>query len=63
VANCPFDFSSPRKCPEKIDNTYVLDKKENLLHHFLTKKNNLRMSVYTNQPAVHIYVGEIVLML
>jgi aldose 1-epimerase len=28
VANCPFDFSSPRKCPEKIDNTYVLDKEE-----------------------------------
>jgi aldose 1-epimerase len=57
VANCPFDFSSPRKCPEKIDNTYVLDKKEEFAASLFNKKNNLRMSVYTNQPAVHIYVG------
>lgn len=57
VANCPFDFSSPRKCPEKIDNTYVLDKKEEYAASLFNKNNNLRMSVYTNQPAVHIYVG------
>jgi aldose 1-epimerase len=57
VANCPFDFSSPRKCPEKIDTTYVLDKKEEFAASLFNKKNKLKMSVYTNQPAVHIYVG------
>ncbi|MGO4819891.1 MULTISPECIES: aldose epimerase family protein [unclassified Flavobacterium] len=57
VANCPFDFSKPRNCPVKIDNTYVLDKKEEFAASLFNKKNNLRMSVYTNQPAVHIYVG------
>jgi aldose 1-epimerase len=57
VANCPFDFSLPRKCPEKIDNTYVLDKKEEFAASLFSKKNNLKMSVHTNQPAVHIYVG------
>jgi aldose 1-epimerase len=32
-------------------------KKEEFAASLLTKKNNLRMSVYTNQPVVHIYVG------
>ena len=55
--NHPFNFSSPRKCPAKIDNTFVLDKKNELAAYLFSKKNNLKMTVYTDQPALHIYVG------
>ena len=57
LANCPFDFNVPKKCPLKIDNTFVLDKETHLAASLYSKKNNLKMEVYTNQPAVHIYVG------
>ena len=57
VANCPFDFTLPRKCPAKIDNTFILNKENEFAASLFNKKNNLKMSVYTNQPGVHIYVG------
>lgn len=57
VANCPFDFSLPKKCPSIIDNTFILDKEDKFAASLFNKNNNLKMSVYTNQPAVHIYVG------
>lgn len=57
VANCPFDFSIPKNYPQKIDNTFILDKKTELSASLYSKKNNLKMEVYTNQPAVHLYVG------
>ncbi len=57
VANCPFDFTSPRKCPSKIDNTFILNKENEFAASLFNKSNNLKMSVYTNQPGVHIYVG------
>lgn len=57
VARSPFDFSSPKECPTKIDNTFVLNDNDNVSAILISKKNNLKMSVFTNQPAVHIYVG------
>jgi aldose 1-epimerase len=57
VCNCPFDFTTFQKCPQKIDSTYVLNKKEEFAASLFNKKNNLRLSVYTNQPSVHLYVG------
>ena len=57
VANCPFDFSLPKKCPKNIDSTFVLNQEKELAAKLYSKKKNLKMSVYTNQPAVHIYVG------
>jgi aldose 1-epimerase len=57
LANSPFDFSQPKKCPSKIDNTFVLENENEFAALLFSKKNNLKMSVYTNQPAVHIYVG------
>lgn len=53
----PFDFNSPKKCPTKIDNTFVLNKETEIAATLFSTKNNLKMSVTTNQPAVHIYVG------
>jgi aldose 1-epimerase len=53
----PFDFNKPKKCPSKIDNTFVLEKENEFAALLFNKKNNLKMTVYTNQPGVHIYVG------
>jgi aldose 1-epimerase len=52
-----FDFSVPKMCPDKIDNTFVLESKNKFAASLFSKKNNLRMTVFTNQPGVHIYVG------
>lgn len=57
VADSPFDFSEEKKCPLQIDNTFVLDKNNSIAASLYSQKNKLRMNVYTNQPAVHIYVG------
>jgi len=57
VAKCPFDFTQSRECPSKIDNTFILEKENELAASLLSERNNLKMSVYTDQPAVHIYVG------
>ena len=57
VANCPFDFTSARTCPSKIDTTFVLNKEKEYAASLYNSDKTLKMSVYTNQPAVHIYVG------
>ena len=57
VANCPFDFSEEKNCPVSIDNTFVLNKKNRIAAALYSKQNQLKMSVFTNQPSVHIYVG------
>jgi aldose 1-epimerase len=53
----PLDYNTPKECPTKVDNTFVLNKETELAASLYSKKNKLKMSVYTNQPAVHIYVG------
>lgn len=55
LKNHDFDFSSAKSCPISIDNTFVL-KDENAAI-LISKKNKLKMTVTTSQPAVHIYVG------
>ena len=57
VANCPFDFTEEKKCPLSIDNTFVLHEKNRIAAALYSKQNELKMSVYTNQPGVHIYIG------
>ncbi|MFV8324471.1 aldose epimerase family protein [Flavobacterium sp. ZS1P14] len=57
TADSSFDFSQPKKCPSRIDTTFVLEKENEFSASLFNKKNNLKMAVYTNQPAVHIYVG------
>jgi aldose 1-epimerase len=52
-----FDFFTPKKCPSKIDNTFILDRKDEFAASLFNKNNNLKMTVYTDQPGVHIYVG------
>ena len=57
TANSCFDFSRAEKCPSKIDATFVLDPDSKLAASLFNKRNNLKMEVFTDQPAVHIYVG------
>jgi aldose 1-epimerase len=53
----PFDFSTPKSCPNSIDNTFVLEKNSTTNAVLFSAKNKLKMAVTTNQPALHIYVG------
>lgn len=53
LKNHPFDFSSAKPCPNSIDNTFVLEN-ENAV---TLSNDKIKMTVLTNQPAVHIYVG------
>ena len=57
LENNDFDFFTPKKCPVVIDNTFVLDRKDEFAASLFNKNNNLKMTVYTDQPGVHIYVG------
>ncbi|MEC4004572.1 aldose epimerase family protein [Flavobacterium sp. SUN052] len=55
LKNHPFDFSEIKNCPTSIDNTFVLENSKAAV--LTSDKTKLKMTVTTNQPAVHIYVG------
>ncbi|PXY45026.1 aldose epimerase family protein [Flavobacterium hydrophilum] len=57
LSNHDFDFRKPKKCPATIDTSFVLEPKDTIVAQLFSSKNNLQMSVYTDQPSVHIYVG------
>ncbi len=55
LRNHTYDFSEPKESPVIIDNTFVLNN-----HNAATlygEKSKIKMTVITNQPAVHVYVG------
>lgn len=55
LKNHDFDFSSPKNCPTAIDNTFVLEGKEAAT--LYSENTRIKMTVITNQPGVHVYVG------
>jgi aldose 1-epimerase len=55
--NTEFDFLTAKKVPSKIDNTFVLNQKDEFAAALFSRNNNLKMTVFTNQPGIHIYVG------
>lgn len=57
LENNPFNFNQAKKCPQKIDTSFVLNDVEKFSASLYSSNNNLKMLVYTNQPAIHIYVG------
>ncbi|WP_413997899.1 aldose epimerase family protein [Flavobacterium sp. W1B] len=57
VANGTFDYRTAKKCPTNIDDTFVLENQNEFAASLFNKANDLKMTVYTNQPGVHIYVG------
>lgn len=56
-ASTPYDYTYERDCPTMIDTTFVLNNTSDSAASLYSLKNKLKMSVYTNQPAVHVYVG------
>lgn len=52
-----FDFSSERKCPDFIDDSFVLQDHSLPAATLRSKKTGLMLSVFTDQPSVHIYLG------
>lgn len=55
--NSSYDYITSKPCPESIDTTFIIKDEDVFAATLFNQKNNLRMSVFTNQPAVHIYVG------
>ncbi|MFN3967968.1 aldose epimerase family protein [Flavobacterium sp.] len=55
LKNHAFDFSNPKNCPTSIDNTFVLESKEAVT--LYSENTKIKMTILTNQPGVHIYVG------
>jgi aldose 1-epimerase len=51
------DFSTPKKIDIPLDYTFSTIGNQRAVAHLTSTKNNLKMSVFTDQPAVHIYVG------
>jgi aldose 1-epimerase len=57
IRNSRFDYANPTASPKSLDNTFVIKDYDNPAAVLYSKSKKLRMSVFTNQPAVHIYVG------
>lgn len=53
-----FDFRTLTEIPQQLDNSFVLNGDYTLPAAVLaSSESGLKMTVYTNQPSVHIYVG------
>jgi aldose 1-epimerase len=52
-----YDFKTPSCCPAKIDNSFVLGANAQPAATLSSDKTGLKMTVTTDQPSVHIYVG------
>ena len=57
VQSTEWDYTNLKLCPEAIDTTFAVNTKETLVATLLSKENNLKMEVFTNQPGLHVYVG------
>ncbi|WP_264525900.1 aldose epimerase family protein [Flavobacterium sp. N502536] len=52
-----FDFRTAKKCPQSIDNSFVIESENEVAAILFSTTNKLQMKVFTDQPSVHIYVG------
>jgi len=57
VANTAADFNEGGKVPSSIDTSFVLENSNEPVASLYSDKTGLKMTVYTNQSSVHIYVG------
>lgn len=57
VTGTNLDFTKTAACPQSIDNSFVLTNNGQPAASLYSPANGLKMTVYTNQPSVHIYVG------
>lgn len=57
VKNTAFDFNTVKAAPVSIDNSFVLNDDNMPAATLYSAANGIEMTVFTNQPSVHIYVG------
>ncbi|MXN92110.1 galactose-1-epimerase [Flavobacterium sp. Sd200] len=57
VKDTEFDYNSAVDAPLSIDRSFVLENDTEPAASLYSEKTGLKMTVYTNQPSVHIYVG------
>jgi aldose 1-epimerase len=57
AADKGFDFTQSRICPSKIDDTFVIQDDTKPAAVLQSAGTGLKMTVYSDQPALHIYVG------
>ncbi|MFN3640800.1 MAG: aldose epimerase family protein [Flavobacterium sp.] len=51
------NFSTPKKIEKPMDYTFPVSEQHKAVAYLYSKKNQLKMSVFTDQPAVHVYLG------
>jgi aldose 1-epimerase len=52
-----YNFNPIKKCPLFIDNTFVLSEKDQIAASLSSSTTHIKMEVFTDQPAVHVYIG------
>ncbi|WP_428230652.1 aldose epimerase family protein [Flavobacterium sp.] len=52
-----FDFRIKKACPPVIDHSFIIEPTNDVVAQLYSSKHNLQMSVCTNQPSVHVFVG------
>jgi aldose 1-epimerase len=58
LTNHPFDFRETKIIPDSMDDTFVLkDSNEVPAAILKSEKSGLSLSVFTNQPGLHVYIG------
>jgi aldose 1-epimerase len=57
VKGTNLDFNATASAPLSIDSSFVLENNNTPTASLSSEKTGLKMTVYTNQPSVHIYVG------
>ena len=57
VKGTAIDFNEGATVPASIDTSFVLENNNEPAASLYSAKTGLKMTVYTNQPSVHIYVG------
>ena len=57
VRNTMMDFNQGGKVPSSIDTSFVLENNSEPVASLYSATTGLKMTVYTDQPSVHIYVG------
>ena len=57
VKGTAIDFNGGATVPSSIDTSFILENNDRPAASLYSAKTGLKMTVYTNQPSVHIYVG------
>ena len=57
VNGSDLDFTHPAPCPQSIDNSFIITNHNHPAASLYSSLTGIKMTVYTNQPSVHIYVG------